>query len=599
VVREAVREHGTDLASELIARRWVTAARLTRLMAAALDLPSETIGSADRIIGTSDGSVSRQIRLVKTCSPELETKLFLQPRIEDLDRIAGLLAMQPTMRRMARLTTDADIRVALSKRSEARRAEDATLSLARTAPRHSARTVIEAGQAALLAFAACALVAAFVVAPAATVTILHPIVGLAFAACLALRIAAALPAPASPEPDTDPVPDPMPVPVYSVLVALYQEAGVVQQLVSALSRLEWPVSRIEIKLVCEADDLRTIREVQRAIADLPQFELVSVPPGEPRTKPKALNFVLPLCRGEFVALYDAEDEPHPGQLREAYRRFREGPQDLACLQAPLVVRNVDQNWIAGLFALEYAALFRRLLPWLARHRLPIPLGGTSNHFRRSDLVAVGGWDSHNVTEDADLGMRLYRKGYRIGTLTLPTMEDAPERWPVWYRQRTRWTKGWLQTWLVHMREPLRLWNELGPASFAIFQMLFVGMLASAIIQPVFILLVLSTLVAAVNHGIPSGLAGVIFAIDLFNATGGFIAFIALSLPVLSAEERRTLPQYYALVHLYWLLIALAAVRAVIQLVRDPHRWEKTHHDIRARADLCDHRYRTEPHFGSA
>ncbi|MEF2551660.1 glycosyltransferase family 2 protein [Aurantimonas sp. A2-1-M11] len=596
--RQGAADNGTDLAVELIACRWITEERLARLMAEALGVPIEAIDPDDRIIEAREPQSGRPIRLVKACGLRLATKLFLQPRLEDLDRVAALLAMQPAIRRMARLTTQADIRAALATRSEARRMDEATLSLARTAPRHSARTVVEAGQAATLAFAACALLAAFAIAPAATLAVLHPLFGVAFAACIALRLVAAMtPAPRETEPG--PAEAVGPLPVYSVLVALYQETGVVERLVGALSRIDWPASRIEIKLVSEADDLATIREVRRATLGLPQFEIVAVPPGKPQTKPKALNFALPLCQGEFVVLYDAEDEPDPGQLREAYCRFRTGPDDLACLQAPLVVRNGDRNWLAGLFALEYAALFRRLLPWLAHHRLPMPLGGTSNHFRRAHLVTVGGWDSHNVTEDADLGMRLYRSGYRIGTLSRPTMEDAPERWSVWYRQRTRWTKGWLQTWLVHMRQLARLWRELGPVSFAVFQMLFVGMLASAVVQPVFFVLVLSMLVSAMNNGMPDGVGGIIFAIDLFNATGGFLAFVALSLPALTPDERGTLWRYYALVHVYWLLIALAAVRALVQIAHDPHRWEKTHHDIRSRADLCDQRYRTDPHFGSA
>ncbi|MEO9787389.1 MAG: glycosyltransferase, partial [Aurantimonas coralicida] len=339
--RRAAAENRTDLAAELIAGRHVTADRLTRLMAEALDLPHEPIGPDERIIGLRDLQPAGSPRLLKTCGADLETKLFLRPRLEDLDRVAALLALQPDVRRRARLTTEADIGAALASRSAARRIEDATLSLARSAPRHSARTVVEAGQAAILAFAACAVLAAFAMAPSATAAVLHPLFGIAFAACLAIRIVAALPAPPKPKPNADM--ETGPLPVYSVLVALYQETGVIERLVASLSRLDWPTSRIEIKLVCEADDPATIAEARRATAGLPQFEIVAVPPGEPRTKPKALNFVLPLCRGEFIALYDAEDEPDPGQLREAFHSFRSGPGDLACLQAPLVVRNGQQN----------------------------------------------------------------------------------------------------------------------------------------------------------------------------------------------------------------------------------------------------------------
>src|SRR5690606_21252526 len=176
---------------------------------------------------------------------------------------------------------------------------------------------------------------------------------------------------------------------------------------------------------------------------------------------KALAFALPLSGGEFVTLYDAEDEPDPMQLAEAWHRFRREGPELAVLQAPLEISNRSQSPLARMFAFEYAGLFRRLLPWLSSQRLVLPLGGTSNHFRRAALEAVGGWDPYNVTEDADLGVRLARFGYRAATLTLPTREDAPDQLGAWMRQRTRWYKGWLQTWLVHTRQPLRLTRELG------------------------------------------------------------------------------------------------------------------------------------------
>jgi cellulose synthase/poly-beta-1,6-N-acetylglucosamine synthase-like glycosyltransferase len=244
------------------------------------------------------------------------------------------------------------------------------------------------------------------------------------------------------------------------MVALYREAAVAEQLISSLKRLDWPAVLLDIKLVCEADDHETITALN-ALALGPCFEIVEVPPCNPRTKPKALTYALAAARGEYLAIYDAEDRPHPQQLREAYARFQTSPAEVACLQAPLIITNAKESWISALFSLEYSGLFRGLLPMLAGSRMPLPLGGTSNHFRTETLLAVGGWDPFNVTEDADLGLRLYRLGYRADVIVRQTLEDAPTAIRVWMAQRSRWFKGWLQTWLVLMRHPRRLARQMG------------------------------------------------------------------------------------------------------------------------------------------
>ncbi|MDZ7937945.1 MAG: glycosyltransferase [Rhodoferax sp.] len=272
------------------------------------------------------------------------------------------------------------------------------------------------------------------------------------------------------------------LPIYTVMVALYREAAVVPQLIAALDALDWPRSLLDVKLVCEGDDQETLEAIRQARPG-PHIEVVEVPAMAPRTKPKALTYALSGARGEFLTIYDAEDRPHPQQLREAYHAFRLGPADLACLQSPLVIDNAGESWISAIFALEYSALFRRLLPALGFYRLPLPLGGTSNHFKTALLKESGGWDPYNVTEDADLGMRLCRMGYRSSTLTLPTYEDAPTDFGVWLAQRTRWYKGWLQTWLVLMRHPLRTAREMGPLSFFVFQLLVGGVLVAALSHP--------------------------------------------------------------------------------------------------------------------
>lgn len=210
-----------------------------------------------------------------------------------------------------------------------------------------------------------------------------------------------------------------------------------------------------------------------------------VPDLHPRTKPKALNYALPLARGEYLVIYDAEDRPERDQLRKALAAFQEGPPNLACLQAKLNLYNASDNGLTRQFTIEYDALFEGLLPALDRLQLPIPLGGTSNHFRVSALKWLMAWDPFNVTEDADLGTRLARSRYRCRVLDSTTFEEAPPRLSSWFPQRTRWIKGYMQTWFVHMRQPARLWRELGAAGFLGFQVMIGGTVLSALVHPWF------------------------------------------------------------------------------------------------------------------
>lgn len=236
-----------------------------------------------------------------------------------------------------------------------------------------------------------------------------------------------------------------------------------------------------MKLILEADDDATIEAVRWQT--LPSnFELIPAPPGEPRTKPKALNLGLDRATGEIVAVFDAEDRPSPEQPREAIAAFRRGPRNLAVVQAPLAIHNGDSSWIARQFEMEYAILFNVWLPFLAALNLPLPLGGTSNYFRCQRLRQAGGWDAWNVTEDADLGMRLARFGGRGAMISSPTWEEAPVQFHHWMRQRTRWMKGHLQTWLVLMRDPLAAASEMGLAKFVSVQFTLGSVLMTAIMH---------------------------------------------------------------------------------------------------------------------
>ena len=369
------------------------------------------------------------------------------------------------------------------------------------------------------------------------------------------------------------------LPVYSVLVPLYREAHMLPSLVAALQRLDYPAAKLDIKLILEAVDRRTIEAAYR-LALPGNFEIVIVPDVAPRTKPKALNYALPLARGEYVVIYDAEDRPEPGQLREALRVFAEGPPNLAAVQARLNLYNASQNWLTRQFTVEYCALFDGLLPTLDRLALPIPLGGTSNHFRASALRWLMAWDAFNVTEDADLGVRLARAGYRCRVLRSTTYEEAPARLMCWLKQRTRWLKGYVQTWLVHMRAPRELWRQLGPRGFLGFQITVGGTILSALVHPWFYLLASIEFGAGNLLARPESMLGWPFwLIAWFDLSAGYLASMALGLLAVRRRGYRSLLWQIPLMPLYWLLISAAAYRALWQFATAPFEWEKTEHGL--------------------
>jgi cellulose synthase/poly-beta-1,6-N-acetylglucosamine synthase-like glycosyltransferase len=276
------------------------------------------------------------------------------------------------------------------------------------------------------------MLAAAAVAPAATMLAVEVTLAAVFLAWLGLRLAGALVEPAAR--DASPgLPDDA-LPVYTVIAALYREAASVDGLLTAIERLDYPAEKLDVIVAVEADDRDTRAAIAARNGRLP-IAVIPVPTHGPRTKPKALNVALPFARGTFTVIYDAEDRPEPNQLRHALQAFRTGGDDLACVQARLCIDNTSDSWLARLFTAEYAGQFDVFLPGLAAMRLPFPLGGSSNHFYTATLREVGGWDPYNVTEDADLGMRLVRFGCQLDVIDSTTYEEAPAQFGPWLRQR--------------------------------------------------------------------------------------------------------------------------------------------------------------------
>jgi glycosyltransferase XagB len=368
------------------------------------------------------------------------------------------------------------------------------------------------------------------------------------------------------------------LPTYTVIVAMYREGAVVDRLVRALARLDYPAAKLDVKLLIEADDAETAR----ALARIPfpaRFETVVMPPGLPRTKPRALNAALPLARGSLLVVYDAEDVPAENQLRLAAALFARAPATTAALQGRLLVDNPGDSWFARFFTLEYLGLFGVLNPALARWRLPMPLGGTSTHFRTRTLRELHGWDAWNVTEDADLGVRLALAGYDVGDLQSGTIEEAPIRGRAWLRQRVRWIKGFLQTSLTHGRAPLETIRRLGAVRGLAALALVPGAVLSSLVYPLYLVLTLHDLFLREIPEAPSLLARLPQGLSVLLFVAGFFA---LMLPAALGCVRRgwlDLIVWVPLMPLYFCCVSLAAWLAVFELVWAPNRWNKTEHGL--------------------
>jgi cellulose synthase/poly-beta-1,6-N-acetylglucosamine synthase-like glycosyltransferase len=367
------------------------------------------------------------------------------------------------------------------------------------------------------------------------------------------------------------------LPVYTILVPAYHEAEVIARTIAALDNLDYPADRLDIRLLLEEDDLETIAAVRFVPSALPR-EIVLVPKGLPRTKPKACNVGLLGARGELVTIYDAEDRPEPLQLRRAVAAFRRLPPLVACLQAKLSYHNIHQNLLTRWFTAEYETWFSLMLPALARIGGPVPLGGTSMHIPRTILQAVGAWDPFNVTEDADLGVRLQRLGYEVAVLDSTTLEEANSDVVNWVRQRSRWYKGYLQTWLVHMRQPVRLWQGVGGRAFLGINLLLGAVPLVAVLNPIFWALTAVWFLAQ-----PHALTVLLPAPIYYPALASMLAgnFLALYVSVIAIRVRRR-PDLLAAVllsPLYWGLMSIAAIRALAQLLVAPSFWEKSMHGL--------------------
>jgi len=369
-------------------------------------------------------------------------------------------------------------------------------------------------------------------------------------------------------------------PSYTVFCPLYKEWKVIPQFVNAMSNLDYPKDKLQVMLLLEEDDRETIDAIKNI--DLPSyFEIVVVPDSYPKTKPKACNYGLNLATGDFAVIYDAEDIPDPLQLKKSVLGFAKSDISTVCLQAKLNFYNAKQNLLTKVFTAEYSLWFDLILTGLQSVNAPIPLGGTSNHFKTQALRLMKGWDSFNVTEDADLGIRLVKNGYKTAILDSQTLEEANSNLKNWFHQRSRWIKGYIQTYLVHTRDFASFLPEKKVFNILSMELIIGGKVLSLFINPLMWAITITYFVLRPIAGpfISSFFPAPVLYIGVISLVAGNFLYLYYYMIGCAKHGHYGLIQYIYLVPFYWLTMSIASWIALIQLFTAPHYWPKTKHGL--------------------
>lgn len=462
--------------------------------------------------------------------------------------------------------------------------DEAIHGLARAHPRLSAQRTFTTSQLVIAWLAGTAMLLAIGLAPRISFIALNCVLNVFFTVCVGFKtLLAFVGSTRNVSQKVSPLEierlDERSLPVYTILVPVYKEPTVVPNLIRQLTRLNYPLCKLDVKVLLEEGDDETIAAF-RSAAPPPNFHALIVPNAQPKTKPKACNYGLFFSRGEYLAIYDAEDFPEPDQLEKVVAAFRKLPDRVVCIQGCLNYFNWRDNLLTRLFTLEYSGWFDYNLPGMEALKVPIPLGGTSNHFKIERLRELGAWDPYNVTEDADLGVRASARGYTVATIDSTTYEEANCAYGNWIRQRSRWIKGYMQTFLVHMRDPVRLIRTIGLRAFLGFVLFIGGTPLVFLLNPILWLLLvvwIATGATAIAEIFPPWLFYLAFA----NLAFGNL--MAIYTCVLAVFRRGNYPLgLYALLNpLYWILHSIAAYKGLWQLIVRPFYWEKTVHGLSA------------------
>lgn len=369
-------------------------------------------------------------------------------------------------------------------------------------------------------------------------------------------------------------------PSYTIFCPLYKEGNVIPQFIEAIEKIDYPKDKLQVILLLEEDDNKTIDKAKSI--NLPSyFNIKIIPNSHPKTKPKALNYGLQYAKGEYCVVYDAEDIPDPLQLKKVVIAFEKSDASIKCVQAKLNFYNPFQNILTRVFTAEYSLWFDLVLTGLQSSHAVIPLGGTSNHFHTQELKDMHGWDSFNVTEDCDLGLRLVKHGYQTALINSTTLEEANSNIFNWFNQRGRWIKGYMQTYLVHVRNPKSFIKRAKLRQFIIFQLVIGGKVMSLFINPLMWAITIAYFAFRpfLGHFIESFFPPPILYMGVICLVFGNFLYLYYYMIGCAKREHYSLIKYAFLVPIYWLGMSLSGWNALYKIMTQPHYWAKTKHGL--------------------
>jgi cellulose synthase/poly-beta-1,6-N-acetylglucosamine synthase-like glycosyltransferase len=610
----ASRTQGGYVGEHLVARGDIHALTLYRVLATLWQAPLVDLAHEDVDEEMLRGIGSRQILAqgwipVRRDGDTLVVATTVEPTRALLDQVRTAMGVD---RLDVRTITPRDYALAVGSVFRNALLHDVTDGLADAQPERSARVSLYRWQQVAPVALIVLCVVGMVVAPSPTVVALLIVANLALGASVSFKLFASLRYPwvvvrerwrdrrrrRLVALDADPVQPPVAIadrdlPVYTILVPAFHEANVISKVIDNLDQLDYPKSKLDVLVLLEEDDTETIAAA-RAARPPSYVRIVIVPRGVPQTKPRACNYGLSFARGSLVVIFDAEDRPEPDQLRRVVADFARDRADraaggtgapLVCVQCALNYSNAGYNVLTRMFAIEYTQWFDMMLPGLDGTGIPIPLGGTSNHFDTEMLRLLGGWDPYNVTEDADLGMRASALGFRVGVNSSTTWEEACSQTGAWIKQRTRWIKGYMITAAVNFRHPVKFYRATGPLGLVGLTGLILGTPAAFVLYPLLLALTLVTFVLgrSVDLDIPPWLVD----LGVANFIIGNGATIVVSALIATRRHGWRIGIYAVLNPLYWVLHSIAAWRAAWQTLFTPHHWEKTPHGLSEDGDDDD------------
>jgi cellulose synthase/poly-beta-1,6-N-acetylglucosamine synthase-like glycosyltransferase len=362
---------------------------------------------------------------------------------------------------------------------------------------------------------------------------------------------------------------------FTVMLPVRHEEDVIQTTIERVVRSNYPLSLLEVVVICSPDDSGTIAKAQQKIAQLRRQGIDNVRviayKGKPINKPHGLNACLRVTRNELVTIFDAEDDIHPDIFNVINTVFLK--EKVAVVQAGVQLMNYESTWYSVLNVLEYFFWFKSRLHYHTKLGMT-PLGGNTVFFTRDVLERVGGWDEQDLTEDADIGIRISLLGEPMRVIyddRYVTREETPPTISQFIKQRTRWSQGFLQTLLKGE------WKQLPKLEQRLLALYTLGFPAIQAMLGVYIVasaLMMFTVKAPVPVAIILDLPFYLLAAHFMLNVIGLYEFTEAH----GMKPTWKTPVIMALGYIpYQGMLAYASVRATMRQLRGINNWEKTQH----------------------